>query len=86
MTALHEVGRRDSHIVTQIVETELVVGSEGDICLIGLTTSLRVGLVLIDTIDAQTMEHIERTHPLRVTFGQIVIDGYHVNTISGQGI
>ena len=30
------------------------------------------------------MEHIERTHPLRVTLGQIVVHCYYVNTITGQ--
>ena len=86
MCALYQVGRRDSHVVTQIVETKLVVGTECDICLISLTTSLRVRLVLVDTINAQTVEHIERTHPLRVTLCQIVVHCYYVNTVTCQRI
>ena len=64
MCALYQIGGRYGHVITQIVETELVVGTEGDISLISLTTGLRVRLMLIDTIHAQAMEHIERTHPL----------------------
>ena len=40
--------------------------------------------VVKGTPNAQSMEHIERTHPLRVTLGQIVVDRYHVNTIASQ--
>ena len=42
--------------------------------------------MLVDTVDAQTMEHIERAHPLGVTLGQVVVDGHHVNTIAGEGV
>ncbi len=83
---LYKVAGRNGHVVTQVVETELVVGTEGDICLIGLATSLRVGLVLVDTVHAQSVEHIKRPHPLRVTLGQIVVDGHHMDTITRQSI
>ena len=86
MSTLHEIGRRDGHVITQIVETELVVGTESDICLISLTTGFGVGLVLIDTVDRETMEHVERTHPLGVTLGQIVVDGYDMNTVACEGV
>ena len=32
------------------------------------------------------MEHIERTHPLRVTLGQIVVHRHHVYTVTREGI
>ena len=86
MRTLYEVSRRYGHVITQIVETELIVRTEGDICLISLTTCLRVGLVLVDTINTQTMEHIERSHPFRVTLCQIVVHGHHVYTVASQGI
>ena len=41
MLALYQVFRADRHIVTQVVETEFVVRSERDICLISLTASAR---------------------------------------------
>ena len=42
--------------------------------------------MLVDAVDAQSVEHVERSHPLGVTLGQIVVDRYHVDAISCQGI
>ena len=68
MLALYQVFRADRHIVTQVVETELVVRTERDIRLVSLTASLGVRLVLIDTVYGKPVEHIKRSHPLGVTF------------------
>ena len=84
--ALHEVLGARGHVVTQVVKAELVVGTEGDIGKISLATCLAVGLVFVNTIDAQPVEHIERTHPLRVTLGQIVVDGNHMYAVAGKRI
>ena len=86
MGALHEVFGRHGHVVTQIVETEFVVRTEGNIGLVGAATGFRVGLMLVDAVYAQAMEHIDGAHPFRVTLGQIVIDCYYVNTVTRQGI
>ena len=32
------------------------------------------------------MEHVEWTHPLRVTLGKVVVNGNHMNTAASQGI
>ena len=84
--ALHEVGRRDGHVVAQVVETELVVGSEGDVGLVGLAALGRVGAMLVDAIHRQAVELVERSHPLGVTLGQIVVDRHHVDAVSGEGV
>ena len=84
--ALYQVFRADSHVVAQIVETEFVVRTEGDICEISLAACVGVGLVLVDAIHAQTVEHIKRTHPFGVTLCQIVVHGYYVYAVSGQCI
>ncbi|CCY50332.1 uncharacterized protein BN523_00125 [Bacteroides sp. CAG:189] len=81
---LYEVFRADGHVVTQIVETEFVVCTESDVCQISLTACIRVRLVSVDTVDAQSVEHVKRSHPFRVTFCQIVVHGYNVHTVSGQ--
>ena len=86
MFSLHKIGRRDCHVVPQIVEAELVVRSESDVSLICFSPLRRVGFVFVDTIDRQSVEHIEWSHPLRVTFCQIVVDGHHVNTVPGECI
>ena len=40
VTTLHEILRLHCHVVAEVVETELVVCTECDICLIGSATSL----------------------------------------------
>ena len=84
--ALYQVERRTGHVVTQVVETELVVGSEGNIGIVGIATGLGVGFVLVDAVDRQAVEHVERPHPLRVTFRQVVVDRHHMHAVARKGV
>ena len=84
--ALHEVLGGDGHVVAQVVEAELIVGAEGDVGLVGLAARLAVGLVLVDAIDAEAVEHVERAHPLGVALGQIVVDGDDVHAVACQRV
>ncbi len=86
MGTLYKVGGCCCHVVAQIVETKLIVCSECDVCLICLAACLGVGLVLVDAVYRETVEHIERSHPLGVTLCQIVVDGHHVNTVACEGV
>jgi hypothetical protein len=42
--------------------------------------------VLVDAVYTEAMEHIEGTHPLRVTLGEVIIHRHDVDTIAGEGI
>ena len=84
--ALNAILGNHCHVVAQVVETKLAVGTECNVAVIGVATLGAVGLGLVDTCHAQAVEHVKRTHPLRVTFGEVVIDGYHVNTASRKGV
>ena len=86
MLTLYEVGRTCRHVVAQVVETKLVVGTEGDVGHVSLATSVGVGTVLVDTVDRESVEHIEWPHPLGVTLGQIVVHGNHVHTVASEGV
>ena len=83
---LNKILRTYSHVVAKIVETELVVRSEGYVGLICLAACLAVRLVLVDTIDAEAVEHVQRAHPLRVTLCQIVVNSYDMNSIASQSV
>ena len=74
------------HIVTQIVKTELIVGSKSNVGTISFTTSLTIRLMFINAIHTQAMELVKRPHPLRVTFRKVIIHRHHVYTISCQCI
>ena len=75
----------DSHVVPEVVEAKFVVGAVGDVGLIG-------GLFLLahDPVDHQTHcephEAEDLAHPLRVTLGQVVVDGDNVDPLARQGI
>ena len=66
--ALYQIVRTDRHVITQVVETEFVVCTEGDVCIVSRAAGIRVRLVLVDTVYGKSMEHIKRSHPFRVTF------------------
>ena len=82
--ALYQIGRRRCHIIAQIVETKLIVSTEGNIGQIGALTLVGIGLMHIDTIDRQTVELIHRAHPLAVTTRQIVVHRYYVYALASQ--
>ena len=86
MLSLHEVAAVDGHVVAEVVETELVVGSECNVGAIGGAACGRVGLVLVDAVNSQTVELVERAHPLGVSLGEIIVDGNHMDTLAGQRI
>ena len=58
MLALHEVLGAGGHIVAQVVEAELIVRPEGDVSVVGRAALGRVGSVLVDAVDAETVEHV----------------------------
>ena len=80
MSALHKIQCGSRHVIAQVVKTELVVRTERDIARISLTTLVRIRFVLINTINRQAVEHIQRTIPLRVTFSQVIVHGHHMHT------
>ena len=42
--------------------------------------------MLIDTVDTQPVEHVQRTHPLRVTLGEVIIHRHHMHPIASKCI
>ena len=42
--------------------------------------------MLIDAVDTQPVEHVQRTHPLRVTLREVVVHRHHMYAITGKGV
>jgi len=84
--ALHQVERAAGHIVAQVVETEFVVGAKSDVGQISLAPFFGIGAVFVYAIYRQAVKHIERSHPLGVTLGKIIVHRYHVDAVAGEGI
>src|SRR5690606_18970798 len=73
------------HIVAQVVKTKFVVGTVGNVSLIG---SNLLGIVLLGNYDAhaQTQEVVQTPHPVRIASSQVIVDGHHVHAFAGQCI
>ena len=85
VSPLHAVLQIELHVVTQVVEAELVVGAVGNVGRISLTTLIVIEIVH-DYAHRQAKEGIKLSHPLRVAFSEVVVDGDDVNTFSGKRI
>ena len=85
MTALNLVLFVDDHIVTQIIESEFVVGAICNITRISFPT-LVVCQTVENTSNCQTEETQNLSHFIGLCFCQVVIDRYNVNALSGQRI
>ncbi len=68
VAALHAVREIELHVVAQVVKTELVVGSVGDICPVRLTPLLVVQVVH-DHAHRQPKEGVDLAHPFGVALG-----------------
>ena len=75
----------DGHIVTQIVKSQLVVGHVGDVASVGFLT-FRGGHAVEDNAYSQSQELVDLSHPLRVSFGQVIVDGNDMDALSFQGV
>ena len=84
--SLDQVLEAYGHVVAQVIETELIVGSECDVAVVGLAPLGGVGVMLVDAVHGKAMELVQGAHPLGVTLGEVVIDGDHVDSLACEGV
>ena len=85
VAALHAVLELPGHVVTQVVEAELVVGAVGDVGGVLLAARGRVH-VGEDHADLEAEEAVHPAHPLRVALGQVVVDRDDVHALAGERV
>src|SRR3989338_9542164 len=51
-----------------------------------MSTVVYITSFVVGTADRQTQRVINLPHPNRVSSGKIVVDGYHVDTLAGNGV
>src|SRR5699024_935427 len=73
------------HVVTQIVETKLVVGAIGNVGLIGCDLGIII-LLRHDHADGHAQKAVKAAHPVGVTPREVIVDGHDVHTLAGQRI
>ena len=75
----------NAHIVPEVVEAHLVVGSVGDVGGVGLLALLG-GQPVDDEAHLEPQEAVDLAHPLAVALGQIVVDGDDMHALPRQGV
>ena len=83
--ALHAMREVELHVVAQVVETELVVGSVSDVGIIRIVALLVVQPVL-DHADRESEKLVETAHPFGVATRQVVVHGDHMDALPGERI
>src|SRR6185503_1041150 len=79
MTTLHACCEVKLHIVPQVIETKLIVGSVSDVGGVG-GLALEVVHVVLNTSDFETEEAMDLAHPLGVARSEVVVNSNYVNT------
>ena len=73
------------HVVTQVVEAELVVRTVSDVCGVLLTTLVRFhGGENHAALHAEEAEHA--THEVRLVLSQVVVHGHNVHALAAQRV
>ena len=82
---LYALLRRECHVVAQVVETEFVVGTVGDVGSVGIALlgCIHAGHV---AVHRHAEEGEQRAVGFRITLGQIVVHRHDVHTAAGQGV
>src|SRR5271154_7329456 len=85
MAALHALRQIVLHVVAQVIETEFVVGAEGDVGGVGGAT-LHVVQIVNDDAHGKTQHLVNRAHPFRVAASQVIVHRDDVHALAGQGV
>ena len=75
----------DRHVVTQIIETQLIVGNVGNITVVSFLSLVRNSSDLKPR-HRQSQESVNLSHPLCISLCQIVVDRNDMYTLSFQRI
>ena len=75
----------DNHVVTKVIKSKFVVGNVCDITSVCRTAFFRFHVVEYHAY-SQAKELVNLPHPLGISFCQVVVDGYDVDTFSLKGI
>src|ERR1039458_4326857 len=89
--ALDAVFQAELHVVAQIIETELVVGTVGNVGVVAVL-AFAVVEVVHDDADPEAKGAVDLAHPIGVAVGQVIVNRDNVDAlafkrvqVSGQG-
>ena len=79
--ALHTVTGLVDHVVAKVIETIFVVGSVGDVRVVGRLLFFARHLGQVDT-HRQTQKVKQLAHPARITTGQVIVHRDHMHAFA----
>ena len=82
---LDHVLEGEFHVVSEVIESELIVRPVHNVAPVCFTAFLVVHVV-DNHADRQPQETVDGPHPLRVSFRQVVVHGDYVNSFPGKSI
>ncbi|CQB88955.1 Uncharacterised protein [Chlamydia trachomatis] len=85
MTTLNKIALFPSHVVTQIVETKLVVCAVSNICVVLLPALWRL-LICNNASNAHAKEPVNTTHKLTLIASKIVVNSNNMNALTFQSV
>ena len=85
MATLHALACLRNHVVTQVVEAELAVGTVGDVSRIGRFLAIEPHAVL-QAANAHAQTLVDPAHPLAVALGEVIVHGNDVDSPTCDGI
>ena len=86
MAALHPMLQRHYHVVAQVVEAELVVGTVGDVAQVRRAALRRARLGIVEAADREAEVRVDVSHPLGIASSQVRVHGHQVRALPRQRI
>ena len=80
-SSLNETLLVDYHVVTEVIETKLVICNICNIAFVCFS-SVIVCIRVEDNSDSQSEEAVNRTHPLGITLCKVIVNGNDVNALT----
>ena len=75
----------DDHIVTKVIKSKFIVCYISNVASVCCTALFRFHVVE-DNAYGQSEEFMDFTHPLSISFCQVVVDSYDMDTLAFEGI
>ena len=83
--ALYHLIQTGNHVITEIVKTKFVIGTIGNIRIIGNLSLIKIQIMNNQTY-RESKELINLSHPLAVSFCQVIIDRNDMSALAFQRI
>ena len=86
MAALNLFFKRQSHVVSQVVETELIIGSVRHVTCVVLTLDRLIVLSWENHANGETQEIMDPPHGFCISLSEVLVHGDDVNPVARKAV